>query len=82
LPGLINPFSQAITGAPTLKLKASEDTLQEQIHPLHHILPFVGQERRLSQPGTSDARMPSADMYWSDQARRLFQLDEQLHPTF
>jgi len=78
---LVSLSAIAITGFLALKIKASKDALQEQVHLLHRSEAFLAEAQRLSQTGSIGLKMPSAEMYWSDEARRIFQFDEQLQPT-
>lgn len=86
---LVPPFARclvslcaiAITAFLALKNKAARDALQEQVHLLHRSEAFLAGAQRLSQTGSIGLKMPSAEMYWSDEARRIFQFDEQLQPT-
>jgi signal transduction histidine kinase len=86
---LVPPFARclvslsaiAITAFLALKNKAARDALVEQVHLLHRSEAFLAGAQRLSQTGSIGLKMPSAEMYWSDEARRIFQFDEQLQPT-
>jgi two-component system sensor kinase FixL len=86
---LVPPFARclvslcaiAITAFLALKNKAARDALQEQVHLLHRSEAFLAGAQRLSQTGSIGLKMPSAEMYWSDEARRIFQFDDHLQPT-
>ncbi|MFK3799648.1 sensor histidine kinase [Pseudomonas sp. NPDC088444] len=86
---LVPPFARclvslcaiAITAFLALKNMASRDALQAQIHLLHRSEAFLAGAQRLSLTGSIGLKMPSAHMYWSDEARRIFQFDESLQPT-
>jgi phosphoglycerate-specific signal transduction histidine kinase len=86
---LVPPFARclvslcaiAITAFLALKNKAARDALQEQVRLLHRSEAFLAGAQRLSQTGSIGLKMPSAEMYWSDEARRIFQFDDPLQPT-
>jgi phosphoglycerate-specific signal transduction histidine kinase len=78
---LVSLSAIAITAFLALKNKASKDALEEQVHLLHRSETFLAGAQRLSLTGSIGLRMPSAEMYWSDEARRIFEFDEQLRPT-
>jgi signal transduction histidine kinase len=70
----------AITSYLALKNKDAKDALQAQVHLLHRSEAFLAEAQRLSLTGSIGLKMPSADMYWSDEAKRIFEF-EHLHPT-
>lgn len=70
----------AITSFLALKNKAAKDALQAQVHLLHRSEAFLAEAQRLSRTGSIGLKMPSADMYLSDEARRIFEFQD-LHPT-
>lgn len=86
---LVPPFARClvslcaigITASLALKNMASRDALKEQLHLLHRSEVFLAGAQRLSLTGSIGLKMPSAEMYWSDEARRIFQFDESLQPT-
>jgi len=78
---LVSLAAIAITAFLALKNKASREALQEQVHLLHRSEAFLAEAQRLSQTGSIGLKMPSAQMYWSDEARRIFQFDAQMQPT-
>lgn len=86
---LVPPFARcmvslcaiAITAFLALKNKAARDALQGQVHLLHRSEAFLAGAQRLSQTGSIGLKMPSAEMYWSDEARRIFQFDDRSQPT-
>ncbi|MFJ3483481.1 sensor histidine kinase [Pseudomonas sp. NPDC090202] len=78
---LVSLSAIAITAFLAMKNKASRDALEEQVRLLHRSEAFLSGAQRLSLTGSIGLKMPSAQMYWSDEARRIFQFDEQLQPT-
>ncbi|WP_256601393.1 MULTISPECIES: ATP-binding protein [unclassified Pseudomonas] len=78
---LVSLCAIAITAFLAMKHMASRDALQAQIHLLHRSEAFLAGAQRLSLTGSIGLKMPSARMYWSDEARRIFQFDESLQPT-
>jgi two-component system sensor kinase FixL len=70
----------AITSFLALKSKAAKDALRAQVHLLHRSEAFLAEAQRLSLTGSIGLKMPSADMYWSEEAKRIFEF-EHLHPT-
>lgn len=69
-----------ITSFLALKSKAAKEALQTQVHLLHRSEAFLAEAQRLSLTGSIGLKMPGADMYWSEEAKRIFEFDHP-HPT-
>lgn len=78
---LVSLAAIGITGLLVLKYRGSKDALREQVRLLHRSEAFLAGAQRLSQTGSIGLKLPSAEMYWSDEARRIFDFDDQLQPT-
>lgn len=78
---LVSLCAIAITGFLALKNKASKEALQTQVRLLHRSEVLLAGAQRLSLTGSIGLKMPSAEMCWSDGARRIFQVEEALNPS-
>jgi signal transduction histidine kinase len=77
---LVSLAAIGITSFLALKMKAAKEALLAQVHLLHRSKAFLAEAQRLSLTGSIGLKMPSAEMYWSDEAKRIFMF-EHLHPT-
>jgi PAS domain S-box-containing protein len=78
---LVSLAAIAIAGYLALKNKAGKDQLQEQVRLLHRSEAFLAGAQRLSQTGSLGLELPGTAMYWSDEARRIFEFDAGQQPS-
>lgn len=78
---LVSLVAIAIAAFLALKNKAGKDQLQEQVRLLHRSEAFLAGAQRLSQTGSIGLELPGAAMYWSDEARRIFEFDDSTRPS-
>ena len=78
---LVSLVAIAIAAFLALKNKAGKDQLQEQVRLLHRSEAFLAGAQRLSQTGSIGLELPGATMYWSDEARRIFEFDDSTRPS-
>jgi len=78
---LVSLVAIAIAAVLALKNKAGKDQLQEQVRLLHRSEAFLAGAQRLSQTGSIGLQLPGAAMYWSDEAKRIFEFDDSTRPS-
>lgn len=78
---LVSLVAIAIAAYLALKNKAGKDQLQEQVRLLHRSEAFLAGAQRLSQTGSIGLELPGAAMYWSDEAKRIFEFDDSAQPS-
>lgn len=78
---LVSLVAIAIAAFLALKNKAGKDQLQEQVRLLHRSEAFLSGAQRLSQTGSIGLQLPGAAMYWSDEAKRIFEFDDSTRPS-
>ena len=78
---LISLVAIIISALLALKTKLSKEQLQQQIRLLHRSEAFLAGAQSLSLTGTIGFDMSVAGVYWSDEARRIFEFDASSSPS-
>jgi signal transduction histidine kinase len=86
--GLVSMAAIGITTVLALNNKAVNDRLQEQVRLLtkaHDALrrseAFLSDAQRLSRTGSIGFRLPDMDMHWSEQTRRIYEVEASQPPS-
>lgn len=79
--GLISLAAIFIAALLALKSNAAKSKLQEQVWLLNRSEAFLSGAQRLSLTGSIGFLVPCAQMYWSEQACRIFEFDSAMTPT-
>ena len=78
---LISLAAIACTAYLALKDKAAQVHLENQVNLLNRSEEFLAGTQRLSLTGTIGFMMPCTEMYWSEEAKRIFEFDETHKPS-
>ncbi|AKU98727.1 two-component hybrid sensor and regulator [Labilithrix luteola] len=78
---LLSLSAISITAFLTLKGQAATQALVEQSESLRRSEAFLADTQRLSQTGSFSFKAPSGDMYWSDEAARIYGYEPTVPPT-
>lgn len=79
--GLISIAAIAIASVLAFKSSASKEKMQERVALLDRSQAFLSGAQRLSLTGSIGFRMPSTQMYCSEEAKRIFELEDGIVPT-
>lgn len=79
--GLISLAAIFIAALLALKSSSAKSKLQEQVWLLNRSEAFLSGAQRLSLTGSIGFLVPCAQMYWSEQACRIFEFDSATTPT-